>query len=76
MAKVSTESGEFPQSLFLQNVKFSPNTPIGWGGFASIFKGTYCKDVVAVKLLLLGPASVEEKNVVHKVCASVVQACF
>jgi hypothetical protein len=69
MVRVSTSSGEFPQSLFIRNVKFG-STSSDKGGFASIFKGTYGREVVAVKRLHLGPVSAEDTRVIHKVYIS------
>jgi hypothetical protein len=66
MVRVSTRSGEFPQSLFIENVKLGA-TPVDWGGFASIFKGKYCGEVMSVKRLQPGQATAQERDIINKV---------
>jgi hypothetical protein len=70
MVRASTASGELPESLFIREKVVFGETPIAWGGFASVYQGNYKGDTVAVKRLHLSTTSAGEKAIAHGVRGS------
>jgi hypothetical protein len=66
LLKLSIASGILPKELFIQGVSIGEDRdPWTSGGFADVFRGTFCGQQVAVKRLRIQN---EDKKMVNPVC--------